>query len=130
MRSAAQPAAAVTATASASRSAPSGRRLEAIVAWVELADAAAEVEREVRPHHPDAPIRVEVPAPAAPGVPARPGEPFLQVVVPVVLYLRLHLEHRPAVARVHGVQSLHHVADLRLEHVDDRGVAEVQVRAP
>src|SRR3954447_13490881 len=113
MRSAAQRAAAVAATASASRSGPSGRRLEAIVAWVELADAAAGVEREVGPHHRVAPIRVEVPAPAAPGVPDGPGEPFLQVVVPVVLYLRLHLQHGPAVARVHGLQSLHHVADLR-----------------
>src|SRR4051812_37661339 len=131
IRSAAKPAAAVTATASASLSGDaSGRRFEAIVARVEVADATPEVEREVRPHDGIAAVRVEVPASATAGVPHGAGEPPLEVVVPLVLHLRLDLENRPAARRVHGGERLHHVADLRLEHVHDRGVAEVQVRSP
>src|SRR6059058_229098 len=104
MRCATNPAAAVNAQATARRSGPSGRRFEAIVGRVELADAAAEVEREVRPHDGVPAVRVEVPALATAGVPDGAGEALLQVVVPLVLHLGLDLEDRPAARRVHRVE--------------------------
>src|ERR687889_340643 len=67
--------------------------------------------------------------PAGPaGFPDRPREALLELVVETSLDLGTRLGGRGA-PLAHGAQRRQDVVRLRLEHVDDRGVAEVDVRS-
>src|SRR5829696_2889079 len=102
-------------------------RSQAVRRGVEATRAAAVLEGEARPLDGVAAVAVEVPAAAAAVVPDGTCEPFLDLRVVGVLGLGVHVELGSA-PLVHGAQGIERVVRLRLQHVDDRAVTEVQVR--
>src|SRR4051794_11405121 len=103
------------------------RQLLVVVLQVESLEPPGELEGEIGPDGAVAAELVEVPAAAAAGQPHRRHELALQLLVERLLHVRAYAEGGDA-ALLHQLQCLEDVGELRLDHVDERGVTDAGVR--
>src|SRR3954453_13151873 len=105
-----------------------GHQLLVVVLQVEALEPPRELEGEVRPDGAVAPVLVEIPAAAAAPQAHGRHELALQLLVERLLHVGADIERRNA-ALLHQLQRFKDVRELRLDHVDERGVADAGVGA-